>query len=73
MPMPGRATWPLLYLAEEPAEPAAREDTRQTELIQQACGRVDVYCKLHDDQLDYGEIYCPNRVARLAGIKAQIG
>ncbi len=34
------------------------------------------YRKLHDDLLDQGETCCPNRVARLAklaGIKAQIG
>ena len=56
-----------------------REDVRQTELIRKAwqdSGKVYGYRKLHDDLLDQGEICCPNRVARLAGlagIKAQIG
>jgi len=39
-------------------------------------GRVHGYRKLHDDVLDQGETSCVNRVARLArlaGIKAQIG
>ena len=39
-------------------------------------GKVCGYRKLHDDLLDQGETCCPNRVARLArlvGIKAQIG
>ena len=57
----------------------AREDARQTELIRKAwneSGKVYGYRKLHDDLLDQGETCCPNRVARLArlaGIKAQIG
>ena len=56
-----------------------REDGRQTELIRTAwkdSGKVYGYRKLHDDLLDQGETCCPNRVARLArlaGIKAQIG
>ena len=56
-----------------------REDARQTELIRKAweeSGKVYGYRKLHDDLLDRGETICPNRVARLArlaGIKAQIG
>jgi len=39
-------------------------------------GKVYGYRKLHDDLLDQGGTCCPNRVARLAklaGIKAQIG
>jgi len=55
------------------------EDTRQTKLIEDAwkdSGKVYGYRKLHDDLCDQGESCCPNRVARLArlaGIKAQIG
>jgi putative transposase len=62
-----------------PLSRRAREDARQTELIRKAwkdSGQVYGYRKLHDDLLDQGETYCPNRVARLAGlagIKAQIG
>ena len=62
-----------------PLSKRAREDIRQTELIRKAwteSGRVYGYRKLHDDLLDQGETCCPNRVARLAklaGIKAQIG
>ena len=57
----------------------AQEDERQTKLITAAweeSGKVYGYRKLHDDLLDQGETCCPNRVARLArlaGIKAQIG
>jgi hypothetical protein len=57
----------------------AAEDTRQTELLKDAwedSGKVYGYRKLHDDLRDQGETCCPNRVARLArlaGIKAQIG
>ena len=42
----------------------------------QLSGKVYGYRKLHDDLLDQGETCCPNRVARLArlaGIRAQIG
>ena len=62
-----------------PLSKRAREDVRQTELIQKAwkeSGKVYGYRKLHDDLLDQGETCCPNRVARLAtlaGIRAQIG
>jgi|TARA_R100000455_G_scaffold20305_1_gene10081 putative transposase len=55
------------------------EDKRQTELLKDAwqdSGKVYGYRKLHDDLRDQGETCCPNRVARLArmaGIKAQIG
>jgi putative transposase len=62
-----------------PLSKRAKEDIRQTELIDKAwkdSGKVYGYRKLHDDLLDQGETCCPNRVARLAtlaGIKAQIG
>jgi putative transposase len=62
-----------------PLSKRAREDERQTELIRNAwkdSGKVYGYRKLHDDLLDQGETACPNRVARLArlaGIRAQIG
>lgn len=62
-----------------PFSKRAVEDTRQTELIKEAwaeSGKVYGYRKLHDDLCDQGETCCPNRVARLArlaGIKAQIG
>lgn len=62
-----------------PLSKRAKEDNRQTELIRQAwtdSGKVYGYRKLHDDLLEQGETCCPNRVARLArlaGIKAQIG
>jgi len=55
------------------------EDKRQTMLIKEAweeSGKVYGYRKIHDDLCDQGETCCPNRVARLArlgGIKAQIG
>lgn len=57
----------------------ALEDQRQTGLLKKAweeSGKVYGYRKLHDDLQDQGETCCPNRVARLAkiaGIKAQIG
>jgi len=57
----------------------AEEDARQTGLIKEAwkdSGKVYGYRKLHDDLCDQGETCCPNRVARLArlaGITAQIG
>lgn len=57
----------------------AVEDERQTELLKEAweeSGKVYGYRKLHDDLRDQGETCCPNRVARLAklaGIRAQIG
>ena len=62
-----------------PLSRRAREDIRQTELVRTAwkeSGKVYGYRMLHDDLLDQGETCCPNRVARLArlaGIKAQIG
>jgi putative transposase len=62
-----------------PLSKRAREDARQTELIRQAwkdSGKVYGYGKLHDDLLDQGETISPNRVARLArlaGIRAEIG
>ena len=63
----------------DPLSGRAREDARQTELIRKAwkdSGKVYGYRKLHDDLLDQGETCCTNRVARLAriaGITAQIG
>jgi len=62
-----------------PLSKRAREDARQTELLNKAwkeSGGVYGYRKLHDDLLDQGESSCANRSARLAklaGIKAQIG
>lgn len=62
-----------------PLSKRAREDVRQTALLSKAwkeSGRVYGYRKLHDDLLDQGETSCPNRIARLArlaGIKAEIG
>jgi len=62
-----------------PFSKRAIEDKRQTELLEDAwkdSGKVYGYRKLHDDLCDQGESCCPNRVARLArlaGIKAQIG
>jgi putative transposase len=55
------------------------EDQRQTVLLKQAwddSGEVYGYRKLHDDLCDMGEDISPNRawrLARLAGIRAQIG
>ena len=63
----------------EPLSPRALEDQRQTVLLKQAwddSGEVYGYRKLHDDLCDLGEDICPNRawrLARLAGIRAQIG
>ena len=62
-----------------PLSRRASEDKRQTDLLLKAweeSGKVYGYRKLHDDLLEQGEMFCPNRVARLtriAGIKAQIG
>ncbi len=62
-----------------PFSKRAIEDKRQTKLLDDAwkdSGKVYGYRKLHDDLCDQGESCCPNRVARLArlaGIKAQIG
>ena len=63
----------------EPFCQRALEDQRQTRLLEQACddsGKVYGYRKLHNDLCDLGEDISPNRVwrlARLAGIRAQIG
>ncbi len=57
----------------------AREDMRQTELLRTAwddSGKIYGCRKLHDDLFDQGERVSPNcvaRLARMAGIKAQIG
>jgi putative transposase len=62
-----------------PLSERAQEDMRQTDLLSNAweeSGKVYGYRKLHDDLLDQEETCCLNRVARLArlaGIKAQIG
>jgi putative transposase len=62
-----------------PFSKRALEDERQIQLLKEAwegSGKVYGYRKLHDDLQDQGETCCPNRVARLAkmaGIKAQIG
>lgn len=62
-----------------PLSQRAQEDERQTKLIKDAwkeSGNIYGYRKLHDDLCDLGETCCPNRVARLArlaGIHAQIG
>ena len=63
----------------KPFSKRGAEDQRQTALLRQAwqdSGKVYGYRKLHDDLLDQGEACCANRIARLArmaGIKAQIG
>ena len=62
-----------------PFSKRAIEDKRQTDLLKETwedSGKVYGYRKLHDDLCDQGETCCSNRVARLArlaGIKAQIG
>jgi len=62
-----------------PLSQRAQEDARQTKLLKEAweeSGNIYGYRKLHDDLCDLGETCCPNRVARLArmaGIHAQIG
>lgn len=63
----------------EPFSQRALEDQRQTVLLKQAwddSGEVYGYRKLHDDLCDMGCDISPNRawrLARLAGIRAQIG
>lgn len=63
----------------KPISHRALEDERQTKLLKDAweeSGNIYGYRKLHDDLCDLGETCCPNRVARLArlaGISAQIG
>jgi len=62
-----------------PISRRAKEEQRLTARIKDAwleSGRVYGYRKLHDDLRTAGETCCPNRVARLArlaGIRAQIG
>jgi len=57
----------------------ALEDDRQTKLVEAAwkeSGKVYGYRNIHDDLAEQGETCTPNRVARLArlaGIRAQIG
>ena len=63
----------------EPFSQRSLEDQRQTKLMEQArddSGKVYGYRKLHFDLCDLGEDISPNRawrLARLAGIRAQIG
>ena len=63
----------------KPFSQRALEDRRQTDLLKTAwddSGKVYGYRKLHDDLCDLGEDISPNRawrLARLAGIRAQIG
>ena len=65
--------------AKNPLSHRAQEDERQTKLLKEAweeSGSIYGYRKLHDDPCDLGETCCPNsvaRLARLAGISAQIG
>jgi putative transposase len=62
-----------------PMSERANEDARQTDLLRDAwkdSGKVYGYRKLHDDLVYQGETCCPNlvaRLARLAGIRAEIG
>ena len=63
----------------EPLSHRALEDARQTKLVKKALqdsGKVYGYRKICDDLVDMGETASENRVARLArlaGIQAQIG
>ena len=63
----------------EPLSLHALEDRRQTKLVKKAwndSGKIYGYRKIHDDLIDMGEAVSENRVARLArlaGIQAQIG
>lgn len=63
----------------EPLSHRSQEDERQTELVKKAwkdSGKVYGYRKIHDDLVEMGEAVSENRVARLAriaGIQAQIG
>jgi len=63
----------------EPLSQRAIEDQRQTRLPKKAwkdSGKVYGYRKIYDDLIDMGEAVSENRVARLArlaGIQAQIG
>lgn len=62
-----------------PLSHRAREDACQTKLLKDAwkdSGKVYGYRKLHDDLVKLGKTSCLNRVtrlARLAGIRAEIG
>lgn len=79
VPLPAYPPSGFYAWLKNPLSKRAREDDRQTALLSKAwkeSGRVYGYRKLHDDLLDQGETSCPNRIARLArldGIKAQIG
>lgn len=75
----GVSTHSLYAWLKAPLSKRAREDARQTKLLKEAweeSGKVYGYRKLHDDLRDQGETCSPNRIARLArlaGIKAQVG
>lgn len=63
----------------EPLSHRAQEDERQTKLVKDAwndSGKVYGYRKIYDDLIDMGEAVSENqvaRLARLAGVQAQIG
>jgi putative transposase len=63
----------------EPLSQRALEDERQTKLVKNArndSGKIYGYRKIYDDLINMGEAVSENRVARLArlaGIQAQIG
>ncbi len=63
----------------EPLSQRALEDERQTKLVKEAwkdSGKAYGYRKIHDDLIELGEDVSANRVARLArlaGIRAEIG
>lgn len=62
-----------------PLSHRTREDAHQTKLLKEAwndSGKVYGYRKLHDDLVELGRTSCLNlvaRIARLAGICAEIG
>ncbi len=69
----------LYAWVKNPLSPRAHEDARHTKLLKDVwkdSGKVYGYPKLHDDLVEQGKTSCPNRIARLArlaGIRAQIG
>jgi hypothetical protein len=74
-----RQIWAMLARLRDPFSLRALEDQRQTKLLQTAwekSGEAYGYPKLHDGLCDIGEDISPNRawrLARLAGIRVQIG
>ncbi len=66
-------------MGKEPLSHHALDDARQTGLVKKARkdrGKVYGYRNIHDDLIDMGEVVSENRVARLArlaGIQAQVG